>query len=172
MKRRIRKGVFETNSSSVHSLVFHAHAENEQYNDAFADLKTLIDPDDNKIHITPDEFGWGYHGSYEGAAKKLSYLATIITEKYYTWYDEDTQNIEEDIISDYDFERVNDILRTNLVCDGWIIDPLGGYYKWGYIDHQSRPENIITFLDWNDCDSIEEFLFDDNVELIIDNDNH
>ena len=53
MKKQIRRGVFETNSSSMHSLSIHRMGIYTpiKYDD--------IQDDDNMLHIEFGEFGWG-----------------------------------------------------------------------------------------------------------------
>lgn len=171
--KKVRTGVFETNSSSVHSLVI---SEFPDYTGE-KQLESLIDYDD-KIHITTDEFGWGYDGPYHDAVMKLSYLATIIAYKYYldccfTRGADYEQTIRENMDIDEEFEWINDFLITHIDgCKGWFIEPLGSSaYPWGVIDHQSYLGSVREFLDYENV-SLEEFLLDNNVRLIIDNDNH
>lgn len=132
-----RRNAFETNSSSMHSIVM-------------ADIRPgdiLIIPTPNdQGNIVPDlsyEFGWGYE-EYNDFWAKLAYF--II----------DNQNINERI--DMLKNVIKKYTKGNLVI-GEIS---------GYIDHQSCGE---TGKIRNEKDLVN-FLFNDKVLLIIDNDNH
>jgi hypothetical protein len=107
--KNIRRGVFETNSSSVHSLSM--LGKTKMYSGKFQ--KNII--------LTYGEFGWG-HDYLSDPLEKASYL---ITE-----YSEDNEMIEKiiKVIEDYTGSEVL-ILEKN--SDN-------AYYKKGYIDHQSQ----------------------------------
>lgn len=60
MKKQIRQGVFETNSSSTHSICIAKKSE-------------LIIPE--KLHFEFGEFGWGY-STLKSTQEKASYLYT------------------------------------------------------------------------------------------------
>lgn len=161
MKRKIRKGMFETNSSSVHSIVIES-------------LDTLDDfppvDEDGKVRISPDEFGWEYGGNYSGVQKKLSYLATIICQRLGCWGEED---MLEEIEDDDDFQLVNDVIINYMKCDGWeIVKREDSFHPWGYIDHQSYCGSIRATLNEFSGISLPYFLFSSDVVLVIDNDNH
>lgn len=145
MKRVIRNRMFETNSSSVHTLVYK--------NQTFAEPDLPINPETNKVI--------GYYGSfdnsdryYESQADKLSYLLTVL---YYIHH----YNTE-DIYETWDFEELEEVVnkhcRTNGIEIREDIEP--------YIDHQSVPE-------YGDrCDlfmltkeNMENFIFNPNVVL-------
>ena len=64
--RKVRRGVFETNSSSTHALVI---------SDVFTGIDTIPVQDDGKVHIFPGEFGWGPE-VYHDAPAKASYCYT------------------------------------------------------------------------------------------------
>ena len=167
--KKIRTGVFETNSSSVHSLVFY---DMGVLGTAEKELESLI-AWDGKIHITPDDFGWEYSGPYYGAIKKLSYIATTIVQKCREYDENWNETVDtEELENDSEFLEVDDILCKNINgCKGWVIDPKNDYYPWGYVDHQSYLGNIKNFLSYEGV-SLYEFIFDDKVELVIYNDNH
>jgi hypothetical protein len=64
MKRQIRKGVFETNSSSTHSICIAKNVE-------------LNIPD--SLHLEYGEFGWG-EDSLQSVEEKASYLFTALMQ--------------------------------------------------------------------------------------------
>ena len=85
--KKLRKGVFETNSSSMHSVVITGNS------DDFDDFPML--DGDGMVHIDCDEFGWSYEGYYDGVEQKLSDLATMIDTQEYQYYDYEEDNIPE-----------------------------------------------------------------------------
>ena len=148
MKRQIRRKVFETNSSSMHSLTVEKKGITEYLH---------VDEDENKVIVNFGEFGWGYE-TYNDAETKLSYLITMLAQ-YNSFSAEELYDTDE-------FRRINNIVASRCECDGIIIDDS---YD-GYVDHQSV-ERIGSLMSEYDC-TIEEFIFDSGITLIIDNDNH
>ena len=148
MKRQIRYGVYETNSSSCHSLSISKKGITEYLH---------VDEDENKVIVNFGEFGWGYE-TYNDAETKLSYLITMLAQ-YNSFSAEELYDTDE-------FRRINDIVALRCECDGIIIDDSSD----GYVDHQSV-ERIDDLMSIYDC-TIEEFIFDSGIKLIIDNDNH
>lgn len=169
--KKLRKGVFETNSSSMHSVVITGNSDN------FDDFPKL--GKDGMVHIRCDEFGWSYEGYYYGVEQKLSYLATMIATQAYQYYDYEEDNLPEELNRENmewneDFVLVDNILVEYCKCGGWVIRRRNTEsYPWGYIDHQSYYPSIREFLNY-ECNGIpvENFLFSSGVTLEIDNDNH
>jgi hypothetical protein len=64
MARKIRIGMFETNSSSCHSIVIGCKTPNQKLGD-----------ENGVITIEPDEFGWEIE-TYDDARTKASYCLT------------------------------------------------------------------------------------------------
>ena len=73
--KQIRRIVFETNSSSTHSVSI--SSKNSQYYNSAA-LNAFIE-EDNKVHVRFGEFGWEIE-SYNWAYDKLQYLVTMLVE--------------------------------------------------------------------------------------------
>ena len=82
--RQIRKSVFETNSSSTHSLCI-TNGELE---------KSTLHHDDYTIEIPMGEFGWEIE-EYYSQSEKLSYLVTI------TQYNDEQQDLVREAIKEY-----------------------------------------------------------------------
>lgn len=165
MKRQIRKSVFESNSSSMHSLTV-------SVNDMWDTLK--VDEFENKVITKFDEFGWEVE-SYIDAATKLSYIVTMLVETHCDVYS------MEELEETEDFKLINDVVANYCNCDGIRIDSRleqeewnGKTYDWndhdGYIDHQSVM-GVKKLLEEYGC-TMEEFIFNKGVVLHIDNDNH
>lgn len=150
MKKQIRYRVFETNSSSCHSI--------------------CIRKNENAVlHITFGEFGWGYE-EYNDKTTKLQYILTMAAEVN-DW------ETPEDFFNTDDFIEINELIKTKThFYNGieFVEDSFDSHNNInGYIDHQSREgyHSIHDFLDWYGV-SLEDFIFNPDVVLIIDNDNH
>src|SRR4051794_35085386 len=74
MKTKIRRGVFETNSSSCHSISIASGAE---VND------TLYVNEEGVCDIHPGEFGWGYEQSRDASSKAAYALTWAMTCEEY-----------------------------------------------------------------------------------------
>ncbi len=182
--KQIRNNIFETNSSSTHSVSL-TNMSSDILN--FEQLDSYVDQADHYIHIEFGEFGWGYD-EYVDAYMKLQYLLTMIMELHRNelltfddFYNLDEFILVECIVTENvkDCKGIciaNDCFKRNSYDsedkDG---NPITKYWNSfnGYIDHQSYEdyETLADFLD-NWCVTLEDFIFNENVELIIDNDNH
>lgn len=142
LKRQIRNSVFETNSSSVHSLVY---SKDGLEPSKFKKYK------DGMIRVDFGQFGKEYV-LYDSQYDKLSYLITLL---YYE------HNDLESIYESYDFEMIQ-----NAVCEYTgekgikILNK-----KEPYIDHQSVPYYDIDIINIYDKDQIVNFIFNKNIIL-------
>lgn len=174
--QKIRACVFETNSSSTHSVSVRLD-RNPEIEKSIAELKLYV-LTDGFLHVSCEEFGWGPEW-FNDPLNKLSYLITLICEvnNIDGWYseanDDDLRAQLEDV---EDFQRLNNYIKELIPeCNGIYVD-----YFNGYIDHQSYEgfHNINDFLSghrgvWiHGTLSLEDFLLNRNILLIIDNDNH
>lgn len=158
---KIRKGTFETNSSSTHSVSIHSKKPILQSSE-------LIVEDDGYIHVNFDEFGWGLY-SYFDQYTKLSYAVTLIgtSERFNKYFSEEIS--DEEVESFYnlkEFKELSDSIASYTGAKGIKVDSFKGY-----IDHQSLT-SLDIFLSENNLDNIIDFIFSDDVELLIDDDNH
>lgn len=188
MKRQIRNGVFETNSSSCHSLSINKVSEIKYDKDMF---EYRIHEDDNKLHIGFGEFGWGYD-VYTDPLDKLEYALTMVLGTECWGID--------DFYETKGFKLIDEFVRNTFECDGvviddkidkishqptkwdnekmtWVDDLSKPVITWlssdGYIDHQSLEDYscLQDFLDdWSV--TLEDFVLNPGIKLIIDNDNH
>lgn len=147
MKRQLRRNVFETNSSSMHSLSIAKRGVTEYLH---------VDECTNKVVTEFGEFGWGYD-EYNDPETKLLYLVTMIGES------RNCYSIKE-VYETNDFKKINDVISARCECDGIEIKN-----NAGYIDHQSI-DTIDNLMKEYNC-TIEEFIFDNGITLVIDNDN-
>lgn len=149
MNIKIRCGTFETNSSSVHSLVI---CKNE-----LADL-----PD--YIYFGLGEFGWEQREYYDEEAK-AEYINTALWSRFCSY--------EEDYEKYYNYQKaITNILENYGITAHWKdvkgISKDKSYYY--YVDHAYDVIPIIdTFLQKPDL--LIKWLFSSKSILITDNDN-
>jgi hypothetical protein len=165
--KTIRNNVFETNSSSSHSLCIGASSE-------LSPSYLTIDHADNCVHVEFGEFGWGYD-KINDQYDKLAYLITMLVET-----EGNKCKSMLDLRNTKGFNLINETIKGHCNCDGIIIDSSISPSTWntnyvahdGYIDHQSY-EDYHTLQDFlNDWEvTIEQFIFNYDLSLIIDNDN-
>lgn len=155
---QIRKNVFETNSSSTHSLVISNKERSYDY---------TLPVEDGVLTIPFGEFGWG-PDILSTPIEKLSYLITDRIDLY---------DIPEDIKDDEDAvqalimesEPIREIVDAIKYCCSEIEEvrfEIGdSWYPFGYVDHQSCGTSREDGL------SIEEIVFSNKVIIMISNDN-
>jgi hypothetical protein len=164
--RAARRSVFETNSSSTHSVTI-----------SKGGLLTTptLNKHGNKVVVYFGQFGWG-PGKLVSQKDKLSYLCTVWVEK-------------EGRINGFEktkgYKLIDKAIAEYCNCDGIVIGsrmsmsvaaPDGKPYTYfdheGYIDHQSleRYKDVEDFLKQNNTDVIN-FVFNPNIVVNIDNDN-
>lgn len=161
--KQIRRNVFETNSSSTHSMVIrHNGLENN---------KMPID-EDGYIHTQMGEFGWEVV-NYTEQSDRLSYLVTMFGVKngMEGWWRDNDSSIEEKVDALMEnpwFKEFSEEIARHAHCKGLIIDPSDGY-----IDHQSHDSyrSVDEFLDDWGTDAVE-FVFGAGNIVHTDNDNH
>lgn len=152
---QIRKGVFETNSSSSHSISISS-------SDHFTDILHGIN---GVIYVTGDEFGWGCE-SISGAYEKLQYLITGL------FSDCNSQVDVEDVKENNNYYKMLErVIKKYCNCSLYIKKSIGGqkYYDYGYIDHQSYDVYSEAF---NSESDLANYLFNPQSILYIDHDNH
>lgn len=140
---KTKKGIFETNSSSSHSISISSSGECSD---------TLHPSDDGIIYLPGGEFGWELE-SYRDPITKANYCATYVTQ---------TENLELaamliKVIKDFTGHDVV-ITASNEYAD-----------TWSYIDHQSTYIAEEAFVDE---DSLRNFIFNPRSWFATDNDNH
>ena len=148
-----RNSVFETNSSSVHSLTINAAGRQP-----------------NKIKMKDGylmaSFGsFTDHGIYTTQKEKLSYIVTCL------WYLAGMPEELDDLYHYYLWEHVEDIVKEYFPgCKGIRIEKFKkrrkDYEDEPYIDHQSVPDydSDMPINIW-DPDSLIDFIWNDYVAL-------
>lgn len=140
---KIRKGMFETNSSSSHSFTIEKGVLSEGV------LTTI----DGTCVIFPGEFGWEIE-EFNDATTKASYCLTYAKNKESEEYLEMLRKVIK--------EQMNGL-------EVKFVSGFSSFWPWGYIDHQSfhKVEEI-----FKSEDNLRNFIFNPKSVLRTDNDNH
>lgn len=156
MNIKIRKSVFETNSSSIHSICISG-------SDRFSKFPN------EKISVDFDEYGWGYD-RLDTAHQKLSYVLTSIQYYDSSVNDEDIETLYESKYYVWLKEMVKDYCGCEINLEAYD----SRWCSMGYVDHQSTDtlnehwsHDESTFKE-----NMKELIFNDKYTIIIDNDNH
>ena len=165
MKRVMRDNVWETNSSSMHTVTVRGKRNINNYyriNDI--------------IEVYLDEYGW-YGDPCDDFMSKLAYAMSMVLHTEYPGFNHYDENfiVNQEILEGLPgYQLLINAIREHGYCEKIVINRhRGAYYPYGYIDHQSFEgySSLQDFLDdWN-VDA-ETLLFDDNVTIWIDNDNN
>lgn len=142
MKQQVRRGVFETNSSSVHSLTF---------SKSTLEPSTLTTNGLGEIEVELGNFGKSRREYYDQTTK-LSYLLTSI---YYI--------VGQDVRAIYDNEEFDYIVRA--VCSYTGANGIKITNSEGYIDHQSIPVGGISIINASNVDEIKGFIFSKDIGI-------
>ena len=134
--KQIRNNIFETNSSSIHSVSIRGCNKNEYTEPDEEEIKYSLnyDESDNYLHACLGEFGWEIE-SYDMPCEKLSYLLTMIcaTSGIDTWWgDKKEDELREELSENECFKELNEKLIELSGTNGIYVDDMEGY-----IDHQS-----------------------------------
>lgn len=153
---QIRQGVFETNSSSTHSIIIN-------YSDTFDDI-----PNISAIKATGDEFGWE-NESYNDFYTKLNYIITYLFGSCES--EEDYNKIK----NKKEYKLLVEVLKTETGIDLYVPSIIEAkenaqynFDYYGYIDHQSCDVAEEVFKSYQDLSC---FLFNSSSILYTGNDN-
>lgn len=182
--KQIRKNVFETNSSSVHSLSI-SGKDNYDY----TQLDNYIEEDyghngyGKYLKINFETFGWYWDSELDenSAIAKLEYILTAITcfQGYnINWSSrEDKEKAIKEVMESDDFQKFEDdvkcaLSKHDIHIAGIKISPDND----GYVDHQSLDyyisPNGMYYIFARDGITLEDYIFNKCYSLFIDNDNH
>lgn len=146
MKIQVRKGLFETNSSSVHSIVIGNNGE-----DIHKHLPTTLE-------FYGGEFGWE-HEVYTDTDSKASYLYTSIV------------NCRSDINVEDTLKRIKQILaKWNVKAVFEELDENNNFRGFCYVDHAYDNIGLINELTTNE-DLLMNYLFSSGSSVETGNDN-
>lgn len=150
--KTIRQSIFETNSSSTHSLTISR---------GLCDGLTeeWLPNDYGFITVPTGDFGWEEEYYYD-APTKAGYLS-IYARDWACGKESEFRQILYDVIA----EQTE---CQNIVFEA---DDNEGSFSNGYIDHQSVEDNDLDYL-FEDPELIRDFIFNKRSVLKTDNDNH
>ena len=148
--KKIRQNVFETNSSSVHSLVINSEGLEP------SNLK--IDSETNRIDVTTQYFGKEYI-LYNEQEDKLSYIVTYLVTELQNSYDD--WEVLKKLKYSYRFTTLEEIIKDYCNCDGInvIINEESGF------DHQTDPTNATCIVNLYDDNEVKNFIFNKYITL-------
>ena len=151
MKRQVRRGTFETNSSSTHAICI---TKSEYRHNSFSHIDFEI-----------GEFGWE-NDEYDSLYNKASYLITAILSFDKEEADENLQKLK-DILDSNNIEYT----LPELKVDSWEYGGKTRYYYDidGYIDHSGKTKDFVNDV-LSDSDKLFRYLFGNSV-IITGNDN-
>jgi hypothetical protein len=151
MKKQTRQGVFETNSSSTHSISIVTADLNSV-------MDTIIPDEDGNIILSGGDFGWE-QATYHDAETKANYMLVYAMDWSGDKKDEFLERLKEVIIEQ---TGCNDVIFKGNSSD---------YYEFGYIDHQSAEDHDYHYI-FYDKEELRQFIFNGASYLETDNDNH
>lgn len=168
MNEVTRGPVFETNSSSTHSLSI-VTGPNFKVSNTW---RALLSDDESELILTGEEFWWE-SDEFSDSPTKIAYLVAHCCASL-PW-DSDAKYPAGSFIEVPDSEDWRALCRvlsaeTSIPVERIKVESRGGYHPVGYIDHQSNhvPSDVFAGGD----DAIRRFVFDDGSVLRTDNDNH
>ena len=170
----LRNSVFETNSSSCHSLALTKGDNGER---SLSKLYTDYQLDENgNLHFNVGEYGWGFE-VLSNFQQKLAYVMTyaILKGSYYDFLDlmKSLHNVTQfnqlyfrDQLVGYWDDEENQFKFSGYYSD---VDDLERNIGDAYIDHDSL--DLLNGIIKNE-DKLKNLLFVSDSEIVIDNDNH
>lgn len=147
-RRKVRQGVFETNSSSTHSISIASYSEGDL-------MDTLPLDEYGNVVLNGGEFGWEVE-DYRDALTKANYVAIYIQQ----WAPSDQK--------DGFMKLFTGVLREQTSCNKVVFNFDG---NWSYIDHQSVEDGQMDWL-FESSETLREFIFNPKSTLHTDNDNY
>jgi len=145
--KKIRQNVFETNSSSSHSISI------SDKNDSDLMDNSLIPNEDGNVILYGGTFGWEIE-DYFDAQTKASYMAIYASE----WARDETENF---------ITILKDTIKKQTGCK----DVIFQFEEYSSIDHQSVEGEDYHYVFYNP-EELRQFIFNKESYLHTDNDNH
>lgn len=146
MKRQVRQGVFETNSSSTHEICI------SKKNVAKEDIPTFI-------KFNHGEFGWGFD-KYDRILERASYLYQAICDL--CWGDDKTK-------SGYINSLYSTLSKYGVECEFDLKDKDDNDWEIGHIDHGDETREFVASVMHSEK-RLLRYLFGDSI-IIVGNDN-
>lgn len=154
---QIRQNIFETNSSSTHSIVVAKNGKIPESRDAYGTVYASYE--DGILSLKEGNiFGWGW---------------AVLAD----WLDKFAYAVAEFQYNEIELEKMLEKVRKCLGCSEIIIpkrtlwnDEDKTEPDYGYVDHQSMG-TLLGFLNETGTNVID-FIFDDRYAIVLDNDNN
>ena len=146
MKTQIRHSVFETNSSSVHSLSFPK-----------GECEETLKIKNGVVSISCDDFS--DCGVVYGLHEKLSYLCSFAV------LDHPSTEIKRGCMSSEDNWDLDNILSAIQKRYPDAIELVATHCGGAYFDHQTHPCNSSCVVNLWDTEALETFLFNDEIKI-------
>lgn len=155
MNKQTRGSVFETNSSSTHSLVLCETGSllEQPFSDVITNKGVVI--------VTGGEFGWDEE-TFTNVHDKLSYL---YTDAMLLAGDDDNP----DPIQNLKLKMLFNAVKEHTGCQ-LVFARVSDYWPYGYIDHQSI--GLCEEVWCKGVEGVKYFLFNPGSYFETDNDNH
>lgn len=186
MRKLVRTGVFETNSSSSHSLTL---SESGTFD-------SITPDDDGVIRIKPGDFGWAIQ-DFHDPKDKLSYVMIYIRDWMDRYARRQLQNDKKalegpdgpklsestavrlyglrDVMTPVQLDACEKlrtlVLEHTGATDIVFVNDDDRCFEGGYIDHQSVEGEDLQYL-FDDMAKMKDFIFGRGSYLTTDNDNH
>ncbi len=148
----IRRGVFETNSSSMHSLSI-----------VNKDSETFVK---KRYIVIPGEYHWE-GPTLKTPEDKMSYLLALISSNNGLPFLADEEDVHLSINEFLNLPDVLDIINVVQSTGAQIIIKIGTS-GFGEVDHQS----VMGMYEFLGDIPLKDFIFNDKYQVIIDHDNH
>jgi hypothetical protein len=152
MTIQTRQAVFETNSSSTHSLSISSSSTDL--------LDTLPLNEQGEVVLNGGQFGWEVE-DYSDASTKASYAAIYVSE----WSGEKSAEFK---------EVLDTVIKQQTGCSNVVYDLSTDWShprETSYIDHQSVEGGQLDYL-FEDPELLRQFIFNPRSILHTDNDNY
>jgi hypothetical protein len=149
--KKIRQNVFETNSSSSHSISI------SDKNDSDLMDNSLIPDENGNVTLEGGQFGFGTDDYYD-AQSKASYMGIYAIE----WAKDESENFQNILI---------DVIKKQTGCKEVIFKFSKDYddENWSYIDHQSVESEDYHYVFYNP-EELRQFIFNKKSYLHTDSD--
>jgi hypothetical protein len=154
--KKIRKNVFETNSSSTHTVCIASGSTRED----IRNLPKLNEEGDLEVYT--GEYGWEI-ANYNQVEDRISYATTFALNKDLEYAE------QEKPIDDIKFKGPHIDMLVSKLKEFTGANNIIFIKGFGYIDHQSWDEASEIF---ESEESLEQFLFNPLSHFMTDNDNH
>ena len=159
---RIRENIFETNSSSAHSIVLRQKYNENSVEKNLKMFNEIVSKNNNTYVLDKEgQYGWNFRYIHTWR-EKLKYAIIF----YHIHHDNNEKIINIDENDEYVLSKLKEVSNIESIS---YVDKKE-FYKESYIDHASVME-LDLFIKFKEV-SLIDFIFDDRYALITDNDNN